>query len=86
MDQLQAEGRSNHVAGVRDGLWLHPDLIIVLTDADDLDEHEVGEIAKLVRTPVRLSVAIFGNQRPATGTPLERFVRQMGGTIEHFPR
>lgn len=86
MDQLQAEGRSNHVAGVRDGLWLHPDLIILLTDADDLDESEVGGIARLVRTPVRLSVAIFGSQRPATATPLERFVRQIGGTIEYVQR
>jgi von Willebrand factor type A domain len=86
LDQLPAEGRSNHVAGVRDGLWLHPDAIVLLTDADDLDDGEVRAIAKLMRAPVRLSVAIFGSARPARQTPLERLVREHAGVIQYVER
>ena len=86
LSQLRAEGRSNHAAGMREGLWLRPDAIVLLTDADDLDEAEVSEIAKLMRTPIRLDVAIFGAGRPAVGTPLERLVREHGGGIQYVGR
>jgi von Willebrand factor type A domain len=86
LDQLRAEGGSNHVAGMREGLWLRPEAIFLLTDADDLDETEVRAIAKLIRTPVSLSMAIFGGRHRAADTPLERLVRQCGGTVQYIPR
>jgi von Willebrand factor type A domain len=86
LDQLRAEGGSNHVAGMREGLWLRPDAVFLLTDADDLDETEVRAIAKLIRTPVPLSVAIFGGHHRVAGTPLEQLVRQSGGTVRYIPR
>jgi hypothetical protein len=83
LDQLAAEGASKHVLGMREGLWLHPDVVVLLTDADDLDETEVRAVAKLVRTPVRLDVAIFGSRRPALATPLERLVHERGGATQY---
>src|SRR5262245_24003613 len=86
LDQLRAEGGSNHVAGMREGLWLRPDAVVLLTDADDLGETEVRAIAKLIRTPVSVSVAIFGDRHRTADTPLERLVRQCGGTVQYFGR
>jgi von Willebrand factor type A domain len=83
LDGLPAEGRSDHVAGFREAVWLHPDAIYLLTDADDLDEREVKAIAALVRPSVFLNVTLFaaGPVRQAADTPLERFVRLRGDNI-----
>jgi hypothetical protein len=84
LDQLRAEGGSNHVAGMQEGLWLRPDAVFLLTDADDLGETEVRAIAKLMRTPVYLGVAVFGDRHRAGETPLERLVRRCGGAVQYF--
>jgi hypothetical protein len=86
LDQLRADGGSNHAVGMQEGLWLRPDAVFLLTDADDLDETEVRAIARVMRTPVYLSVAIFGDRRQRAETPLERLVRRCGGAVQHFPR
>ncbi|HJZ94082.1 MAG TPA: hypothetical protein VKE40_24625 [Gemmataceae bacterium] len=85
LDGLEAEGRSDHVAGFREAVWLHPDAIYLLTDADDLDEREVKAIAGLVRPSVFLNVTLFapGPIRHTADTPLERFVRLRGGLIRY---
>src|SRR5262245_8340234 len=76
MDGLAAEGRSNHVAGLREAFALRPDVIYLLTDADDLEEGEIKAISRLMKTKVGLVVAILGSPVRLTGeTPLERFVR-----------
>jgi hypothetical protein len=82
---LVAEGKSDHVAGFREAVWLHPDAIYLLTDADDLDEREVKAIAELVRLSVSLNVTLFaaGPVRHAAESPLERFVRFRGGEIRY---
>jgi hypothetical protein len=83
MDGLMAEGRSDHIAGFRDALWCQPDVIFLLTDADDLDEKETRAIRSLVRRPAQVHAAICGSQRDRTNSPLERLVRDLGGELQH---
>jgi hypothetical protein len=83
LDTLVAEGSSDHRAGVREALSLHPDTIFVLTDADDLDEKEVRAIRVLLRERVCLTAAVFGGSRPKHETPLERLTREMGGEVKY---
>jgi hypothetical protein len=82
LDGRWAEGGSIHVAGFKEGVWLRPDVVFLLTDADDLDERDVRVIAGLARRQVRLNVAIFGDRRSARETPLGRLVRELGGTVQ----
>ena len=82
LDGRPAEGKSHHVAGFTEGVWLQPDVVFLLTDADDLDEREVKSIAGLLRRQVRLNVAIFGHRRSDRETPLGRLVRELGGTVQ----
>jgi hypothetical protein len=86
LDSLVAEGSSDHRAGVRDALSLHPDAIFLLTDADDLDEKEVRAIRVLLREPVCLTAAVFGGSRPKRETPLERLTQEMGGDVKYVGR
>ena len=44
LDELRGEGSSRHDEGLRVGLALHPDVLILLTDADDLSSKEVQRI------------------------------------------
>src|SRR5262249_55239124 len=48
-EQLQAlngEGSSRHLEGLRTGLSMQPDLLILITDADDLTAKEVQQVKK----------------------------------------
>jgi len=80
---LTAEGGSKHPAGFREALTARPDELFLLTDADDLEESDVRAIAALIRTPVRVSAAVFGGNRPATATPLERLVGKWNGSVRY---
>lgn len=80
---LTAEGGSNHRTGFREAMAAKPDQLFLLTDADDLEESDVRAIAALIRTPVRLSAAVFAGHRPAAVTPLERLVGRFNGSVQY---
>ena len=84
LDNLLAEGGSDHRGGIREAISFGPDAIYLLTDADDLDERDARALRRLLRKPVRLSVAIFGSRtRPAAESPLERLAREYGGSVRY---
>jgi Ca-activated chloride channel family protein len=80
---LIAEGGSNHVRGFREALAARPDVVFLLTDADDLEASDVRTIAALNRKPARVLAAVFGGIRPAHETPLERLATLTGGSIQY---
>jgi von Willebrand factor type A domain len=84
--ELTAEGASDHRGGLREAISFHPDAVFLLTDADDLDERDVRSIRTLLREPVYLSVAIFGNNRPKAESPLERLMNEVGGKVKYVGR
>jgi hypothetical protein len=81
---LTAEGGSDHRAGFREALAAKPTHVYLLTDADDLEESDVRAIAALIRTPIRVSAAVFGGQRGTARTPLERLTGTTGGSVTYF--
>lgn len=80
---LTAEGRSDHRAAFVEALSMRPNEVYLLTDADDLEAADVRAVAGLLRTPVRISAAVFGGNRPAAGTPLERLAERTGGSVQY---
>jgi hypothetical protein len=81
---LTAEGQSRHTAGFQEALSYRPDLLFLLTDADDLEWADVRAIKAQLRTPVVISAAVFGGLRPASGTPLEGLVGRTGGSVTYL--
>jgi hypothetical protein len=86
LDELVAEGASDHRAGLREAVACHPNAIFLLTDADDLEEREVRAIRSMLKRPLYLSVAVFGSERPAGETPLERLTGEFGGQVRYVGR
>ncbi len=60
LDGLVAEGSSRHVEGLRTGLELQPDFLILLTDAGDLSSADVRRIKKLNRKGTSIHVFLIG--------------------------
>jgi hypothetical protein len=81
---LPAEGGSDHRAGFREALAAKPSHVYLLTDADDLEESDVRAIAAWIRTPIRVSAAVFGGRRPTARTPLDRLTGTTGGSVVYF--
>jgi hypothetical protein len=86
LNDLMAEGSSNHRVGIQEALWLRPDGIFFLTDADDLDEREVKAISSLMRDPVYLTATVFGGGRQMQESPLERLTKETGGGVRFIGR
>jgi hypothetical protein len=84
MKAVTAEGRSEHRAGFCEALGGRPDILFLLTDADDLDVAEVRAINGMLRTPVVLSAAVFGARPSGSETPLERLVNRTGGSVTYL--
>jgi hypothetical protein len=85
LEQLRPEGRSNHLAGFREGLYQRPGLLYLLTDSDDITEQEIRSFRELLKERVQLQGAIFGPRRPTESTKLlERFIQLRGGKLDYF--
>jgi von Willebrand factor type A domain len=85
LQELTAEGRSDHRAGFREALACRPNAVFLLTDADDLEESDVRGIRLMMRAPVYLQAVVFGTHQQVTGTPLERLTAELGGHVEYVP-
>jgi hypothetical protein len=85
LNELTADGRSDHRAGFKEALSYRPDALFLLTDADDLDWAEVRDIRRMVRTPMVISAAVFGGRRWAAASPLDGLVNRTGGSVKYDP-
>jgi hypothetical protein len=64
---LEARGKSNHLAAIQAALIFRPDVILVLTDADDLGAAALKSLLASAPTSVRVcvgQVTVGGVQRP----------------------
>jgi len=84
LKDLTAEGGSDHKTGFHEALGCRPDLVFLLTDADDLEWRDVRAINAMLRTPVVISAAVFGGPRPAADTPLAALVGRTGGSVQYI--
>jgi hypothetical protein len=89
LTDLDAVGSTDHVAGLKRGLALRPDVLYLVTDAGDLRAAEADAIARLNTqlTQGRTSIhTIELNRRPEQGdSPLRRVAVLNHGTYRHLP-
>ena len=56
LEPLEARGKSNHLDAIRCALGFHPDVIVVLTDADDLTRAALKPLLATMPRPVLVCV------------------------------
>jgi hypothetical protein len=81
MDLIQPEGGTRHYQGFQAALYLHPDVLFFLTDADDLtcdDAHAILKLnaGKTVIHTIELTLANQGRLE----MPMQRLAQATGGT------
>lgn len=75
LEQVVGEGSSRHCDGLMTGIGLHPDVLILLTDADELMPHEVKRLKDWNRKGTSIHAVLFGT-RSDDG---ESSLRQLAG-------
>jgi hypothetical protein len=65
LDEIIGEGSSRHVEGLITGLGLHPDILILLTDADELSRADVARCKQWNRKGTAIHAIVLG--KAATG-------------------
>jgi hypothetical protein len=80
LDDLAGEGSSRHVEGLRAGLELRPDVLILLTDADELAAQDVKQVKKWNARGTAIHAVLLG---AAGGESL----RELAGPerVHHIP-
>jgi hypothetical protein len=61
MLRIEPEGENDHLAALRDAISLEPEMICLLTDADDLTLREVREITTVNRGRCRICAVTIGS-------------------------
>jgi hypothetical protein len=82
---LRAEGGTSHLPALRQALALHPDLILLFTDADDLSLQDVQTLTRLNRGGTAIHTIEWTNESHADG-PLALLARLNRGTYRSLVR
>ena len=61
--QIAAEGSSRHLEGLRKGLYLQPDELFLLTDADDLSADQIRIVSEFNHNRTAIHPVLFGTYR-----------------------
>jgi hypothetical protein len=86
LDEVRAEGGTNHVAGLTCALNLRPETIYFLTDAGDLTDAQVAIVTRANRGRISIHTICMGALSRATVSgSLERLARENGGRC-HWAR
>ncbi|MGH7121965.1 MAG: hypothetical protein ACREFP_23725 [Acetobacteraceae bacterium] len=80
LQTLEAGGNTNHLAALRNGLDLHPDVLYFLTDADDLRPEEVAAVTLRNQGSVIHTIELTRRRISRPEGPLVRLARDNRGT------
>jgi hypothetical protein len=79
--EVRAEGSTNHVAALREAMALGPEVIYLVTDADDLTVWDVRELTRINRGRVAIHTVDLGaGRRPTTEGALQALAAANRGT------
>jgi hypothetical protein len=81
LKQVVAEGSSRHLEGLRRGLYLQPDELFLLTDADDLSAEQIRVVSEFNHKRTAIHPVLFGSYRGGT-SPFEALARQNSGQTQ----
>jgi hypothetical protein len=86
VEEIHAEGGTDHVAALRRAVALGPDVIFFVTDADELTTEQVSNVAQLNHGRAAIHAVQLGSsgQHPDE-TPLQLLARRSGGTYRIVP-
>jgi hypothetical protein len=79
LDTIQAQGSTNHIDALQLALFLEPDILVLLTDADDLTLAEVRSLSLLNRRGTTIHTLAWGPKH-SEGSPLQRLAEMNGGS------
>jgi fructose-specific component phosphotransferase system IIB-like protein len=80
LQALEAAGTTNHLAALRRGLDLHPDVLYLLTDADDLKPEMIAAITQRNQRTVIHTIELTRLRAPHPEGPLAQLARNNHGT------
>lgn len=81
VDDVRAEGGTDHLVGLKRALTLEPEAIFFVTDADDFSESQVHVITAINRgRSVIDAIRVSPSARANGAALLEKLARQNGGT------
>jgi hypothetical protein len=81
LKQVTAEGSSRHLEGLRKGLYLQPDELFLLTDADDLSADQIRLVGDFNHKRTAIHPVLFGSYRGGA-SPFEALARQNSGQTQ----
>lgn len=85
LDALTPTGATDHVAAIRRGLALHPDVLFLVTDADDLTEGQVRQLTAFNNGRVAVQVVELSRTGGTRAGPLALLAASNGGTYRRVP-
>ena len=81
LERTAATGSTNHVNALRQGLFLRPDVLFLVTDADELSERDVQEVIRVNSARTAIHVIELSRRRADSGGPLSRLATLTGGSF-----
>src|SRR5208282_3010461 len=79
--ELRPRGGTNHVLGLQRGLALHPEALVLLTDADELTPKEIQDVTYCNGGRTAIHVVLFHwRQESVANTPLQQLARLNRGS------
>ncbi len=78
--ELRPSGSTDHVRALLHGLALRPDLLFLLTDADDMTAKDVAIVTAFNRRRTAIHTVELTVCRPRPDSPLQRLAAENGGT------
>jgi hypothetical protein len=82
VNSLLAEGKTNHVRAVQRALELEPDLIILVTDADELSPEQVAALTRQNRRRTMIHAIELTTTKQRGDGPLRRLAENNQGTYQ----
>lgn len=80
LQALDAAGNTSHLAALRLGIALHPDVLYFLTDADDLKPEDVATITRLNQRTIVYAIELTRRHASRPDSPLAQLARDNRGT------
>jgi hypothetical protein len=83
LDKIAAAGTTDHGRALRVALQLRPDVIFLVTDADDLSDVEVRNVTRLNNGQACINTVELSRNRRSADGPLQRLASSNGGAFQH---
>jgi hypothetical protein len=83
--QVTAAGNTDHVRALKAALRLQPDVLFLVTDADDLTDPQVQEVTRLNAGHTKIHCVELSRRREDSDGPLRRLAEMNGGSYRRVP-